>query len=55
MRSCLNDLIDMANSEGWKYLKTIKDAAIYTRNSDRNIVQVKGVVTFPFTPEEVVS
>ena len=45
----------MANGDGWKYLKHIKDAAIYTRNSERNIVQVKGIVDFPFTPDEVVS
>ena len=45
----------MANENDWKYLKHIKEAAIYTRNSERNIVQVKGVVDFPFTPDEVVS
>lgn len=51
----LPDLLEMANGDGWKYLKHIKDAAIYTRNSERNIVQVKGIVDFPFTPDEVVS
>ena len=34
LRARLPDLIDMANGDGWKYLKHIKDAAIYTRNSE---------------------
>lgn len=38
LRSKLPDFIDMVNADGWKYLKHIKDAAIYTRNSERNIV-----------------
>lgn len=45
----------MINSEGWKYLKNIKDATIYTKDSERKITMVKGVVDFPFTPDEVVS
>lgn len=55
LRARLPDLLEMVNGDGWKYLKHIKDAVIYTRNSERNIVQVKGVVDFPFTPDEVVS
>lgn len=45
----------MVNSDGWKYLKNIKDATIYTKDSERKITMVKGVVDFPFTPDEVVS
>jgi len=45
----------MANGDGWKFLKTIKDAYIYTKESERKITMVKGVVDFPFTPDEVVS
>ena len=45
----------MANADGWKFLKNIKDACIYTKESERKITMVKGVVDFPFTPDEVVS
>jgi hypothetical protein len=48
-------MLDMINETDWKFLKMIKDAAIYTRNSPRGIIQVKGVVDFPFTPDEVIS
>jgi hypothetical protein len=38
LRGKLGDLLSMVNSGGWKYLKHIKDAAIYTRESERGIV-----------------
>jgi len=33
----LKDLLEMVNSDGWKYLKNIKDATIYTWESEWKI------------------
>ena len=54
-RKKIHDMIEMMNADDWKYLKKIGETCLYIRDSERGIMQCKGVVEYPFTPDEIVS
>ena len=54
-RARLDELVDFANEQGWDYYKHIKGVECYTRMGPRGVIQVKGVINYPFTANEIIS